>query len=75
VSEEQFREMCKAHDLTFEYSDDSNAYNRGREQLAAIKEAAEQLPLGVAEQIWNQVISEKILPEYVAQYTWPGLAR
>lgn len=73
--DEQFREMCKAHDLTFEYSDDSSAYNRGRDQLAAIKEAAKQLPPGVAEKIWNQVISEKVLPEYVAQYPWSGLAR
>lgn len=70
VTPEQFREMCKAHDLTFEYSDDSRVYNRGNEQLKAIEAAAKELPPGVAAEIWNRVVREKVLPGHEAGYLW-----
>lgn len=62
MNAEEFRALCKAHDLTFEYSDDPGVYNRGNEQLKAIEAAAKELPPGVAAEIWNEVVREKILP-------------
>jgi hypothetical protein len=59
---EQFRRLCKAHDLTYSYSDDSRAYNRGHDERRAIEEAAKLLPRSVAVEIWNEVVREKILP-------------
>lgn len=72
MNAEEFRAMCKAHDLTFTYSDDGAVYDRGRKQLLAIREAAKELPPGMAAEIWSQVVREKILPGYEKQYPWEG---
>lgn len=70
MTADEFHALCKAHDLTFEYSDDGRVYNRGNEQLKAIEAAAKELPSGVAAKIWNQVVGEKVLPGHEVQYLW-----
>lgn len=71
MTSDEFRALCRAHDLTFEYSDDSSAYNKGSAELLAIKKAAEYLPPGEGARIWNEVAKTKILPAYVEPYLWP----
>lgn len=67
---ELFRGMCKAHDLTYAYSDDSRVYRRGRDQYAEIKEAAKKLPPDVAARIWNEAVREKLLPGGESDFLW-----
>ena len=68
ITEEAFRKMCEAHDLTYDYSDDYSAYRRGREQYAAIKEAAEKLPRGRAVAIWNETVDKKLTDSRTGYY-------
>lgn len=72
MNAEEFRALCKAHDLTYSYSDDGRVYNRGRDERKAIEEAAKQLPRSVAVEIWNEVVREKILlgPNGTDIYLW-----
>jgi hypothetical protein len=70
MTPERFRELCKAHDLTFEYSDDHRAWTKGCEQLKEIEAAAKELPFETAKQIWNETVREKILPEHAEEYLW-----
>jgi len=70
ITPELFLEMCKEHDLTYEYSDDSRYYNRGRDQHKAIEAAAKELPAGIAAQIWNKVVAEKVLPDSQSMFMW-----
>lgn len=65
-----FREMCKAHDLTYNYSDDSRAYNNGRDEYKLIEEAAAKLPKSEAAHVWNQAVVDRVLPDFAAGYLW-----
>lgn len=68
--EQAFYEMCKRHDLTYVYSDDGRVYAKGRQSLEEIEAAAAKLPPGVAAQIWNRVVDEKILAEHRTDWYW-----
>ena len=66
----EFRELCKKHDLTYNFSDDSRSYNAGRDSYAAIRKAADELPAEVAIKIWNEIVDEKLAPGHGAGYKW-----
>lgn len=68
--EKEFFEMCKAHDLTFGYSDDGRVYRAGHASYQRIQEAANLLPRERAVAIWNTVVDTKIQPEFVDQWKW-----
>jgi hypothetical protein len=70
VLEELFRNMCVSHDLTHMYSDDGSVYRRGREQLMNIREAAKELPDGMAKRVWNETVDSKIAEGYREQFYW-----
>lgn len=70
VTEDVFREMCRRHDITFAQSDDRRAYKRGRDSLLALRVAAEKLPREVAVRVFNEVVDERIRPEFAAQFYW-----
>jgi len=70
VTEARFRAMCKQHDLTYAFSDDHRVWRRGCDTLMQIMAAAKELPGGIAKSIWNEVVDEKIKPDYREKYYW-----
>ena len=60
TTEDEFREMCRAHDLTYQYSDDGGVWRRGGASYARILAAAKELPREVAVRIWNEVVDTKL---------------
>ena len=66
----EFYRLCKAHDLTFEFSDDSRAYHKGLAQKSEIIGYVGLLSREFAIAIWNHVVREKIAPDFVEQYLW-----
>lgn len=70
VTEEEFRDMCVRHDLTYDYSDDHSVWTRGNASLAKIQAAAKQLPRETAVRIWNEVVDTKLIADARAQFYW-----
>jgi hypothetical protein len=70
MTPEHFRLLCELHDLTYSYSDDRRAWEKGRRELEEVKKAAEELGMATAIPIWNEVVSEKLLPPYDEAYWW-----
>jgi hypothetical protein len=70
MTEDEFRQLCKSHDLTYEYSDDGNVWRHGNETLAKVKAAAKQFDRRVAVRIWNEVVDSKLVPEARSQFYW-----
>jgi hypothetical protein len=70
VTEDEFRELCKKHDLTYEYSDDHHYWTQGNASLAKVQAAAKQLPREVVVRIWNEVVDTKLVPDARAQFYW-----
>lgn len=72
MTEEQFRQMCIEHDLTYDYSDDGNCWRAGRASMAAIREAAKQLDPEIVRRIWNEVVDSKLVADFRAGFYWKG---
>ena len=72
MSEEEFRRMCQAHDLTYDYSDDGSVWRRGMAGRDAIRAAARTMDPAVVARIWNEVVDSKLLPDYRAAFYWGG---
>ena len=71
MTESQFAALCKAHDLTYMYSDDHGVWQRGTVSMATIREVRDALPHEVAVRIWNSAVDEKIAdPEFRKQFYW-----
>jgi len=66
---ETFDAMCKAHDLTFAFSDNHVTWQNGHEELKLISEAAIKLGPETAA-IWNKNVRKKIAPPAVEDYIW-----
>lgn len=72
---EKFEAMVKAHDLTFEYTEDYRVWCKGRAEKNAIRRLAEELPHEDVERIWNANV-DKIIKgslEERERWYWPGL--
>ena len=67
---EQFTQLVKAHDLTYDWSEDSTKWRAGDEQYRAIQKLAMELPRREAVRIWNSVVDEKIRPETADLFYW-----
>jgi hypothetical protein len=67
---EQFEDLCKAHDLTYTYSDDHSVYMKGSAQYKAIKELAEHIPNETAAEIWNKYVAIKLNESCRNDYLW-----
>ena len=70
MTEAEFYELCKAHDLTYTFSDDDRYYRAGEASLKRVMAAAKQLPLDVAQRIWNSVVDEKIVEDSRSIFYW-----
>jgi len=70
MTEQEFRELCIKHDLTYAYSDDPRWWRKGVLTHDAIKAAAKSLPHDVVVRIWNEVVDEKILPGSREMFYW-----
>ena len=69
--EAQFFRMVSAHDMTFDMSDDFEAYQRGSAELKALEEfARENLPRAKAVEIWNYLVDQKVLPGTRHWFYW-----
>ena len=68
--EEDFESMCRLHDLTFEYSDDPEAWRLGLESLKEIKIKARAFDKEEVKRIWNKVVDEKVSEPYRAGFYW-----
>ena len=64
-----FKEMCKAHDLTYSQSDDMRYYRAGKHTMELIEAASKSLGNEVVVPIWNSVIDTK-LANNREQYYW-----
>ncbi len=70
VSEQEFAEMVKRHDLTYQYAD-GRPYWRGVESIDRIRVARKDLPWPVARSIWNAEVDRKIAAHSREQFYWP----
>lgn len=70
VTEEEFRKLCKNHDLTYEYSDDHRYWTKGNQTLAEVQAKAKELDREVAVRIWNEVVDQKIVEGRRDQWYW-----
>jgi hypothetical protein len=69
----EFYHLCKAHDLTYSYSDDYGVWRRGAESLVQLQEYAKvHLRYAVARRIWNAVVDEKLVEGARESFYWPG---
>lgn len=68
--EQEFRTLCRQHDLTYEYSDDHFVWQRGSESLAKIRAKAKELPREVAVRIWNEVVDTKLVEDARPMFHW-----
>ena len=66
---ELFKEMCKAHDLTYSQSDDMRYYRAGKHTMELIEAASKSLGNGTATPIWNTVVDQKLTYNR-EQYYW-----
>lgn len=57
---EEFAQIVKRHDLTYEYSDDNYYYRQGQASYDAIVEAARHLPREDVVRIWNAEVDRKL---------------
>lgn len=67
---EDFEQSCKAHDLTYAYSDDGECYRRGRLSEARIEKAADKFKREDVERIWNAVVDTKLVESARSQFYW-----
>lgn len=68
--EHEFRELCKAHDISYQYSDDPRVWRAGEQSYERIKAFAKQLPRDRAVAIWNEVCDQKFAPQYAREFYW-----
>lgn len=67
---ELFAAMCAAHDLTYDYSDDFRAYQKGARESSLIQQAATLLGNDVAFPIWNAEVDKKLLEGSREMFYW-----
>ena len=65
-----FRELCKRHDLTYDYSDDGETYRRGSAQKDVIRIRAREIGMEHAVPIWNEIVDTKLLEGYREPFYW-----
>ena len=67
---ELFEELCKAHDITYSYSDDHSAWQKGHDEYAKIMELSEDIPQYIAMTIWNRCVFEKLSEDFIEEFLW-----
>jgi len=65
-----FADMCQRHDLTYSYSDDNRAYNKGRSSLSAINAYKSKLAPEVAKKVWNDIVDTKMVEDVRKNFYW-----
>lgn len=67
---EEFEKEVNSHDLAYSYSDDHSVWQRGSAHYSKISKAAQELPRGDVERIWNAMVDRRMLPDYRQQFYW-----
>lgn len=67
---EEFEAACKAHDLTYDYSDDGWVWSRGLDSESKIRSAAKKFSREDVERIWNAVVDTKLVTDARKQFYW-----
>lgn len=70
TTEAEFEEVCRRHDLTYEYSDDGDVWRAGCRSRDNIIAMANTLGMDRAVPIWNRVCDEKIIAGRAEQFYW-----
>jgi len=70
MTEDEFRKLCKNHDLTYQYSDDGPVWRRGQASYDNLVEASKKLPREVAVHIYNEVVDTKLKEGYRDGFYW-----
>ena len=73
----EFQDLVENHDVTYAYSDDHRAYQKGHLEWVAIKKAAADLeaqsvPREVIAKVWNDVMDRTFRPGYAENFYWKG---
>lgn len=71
----EFEELVDAHDVTYNYSDDSSVWRRGQAQWEQIMSIAKDLPQEDVARIWNAKMDRYFLPEYAPEWYWQDLRK
>lgn len=67
---EEFKQMIRRHDLTYDYSDDHSVWSRGRASEAAIHEAAKRFPQDDVAKVWNEMVDKFLVEDARAPFYW-----
>lgn len=65
---EEFKQLIRQHDITYDFSDDDRTYQRGRRQKQKILELAKQIP--EAKDLWNAEIDRRLSSNVRQPYYW-----
>jgi hypothetical protein len=68
MTKEDFVKLVNSHDLTYGYSDDPNAYRRGRDSYIAICSAAKHFDEVWVNEVWNTMVLSKVRAEYAGSF-------
>ena len=67
---ERFKELVRAHDLTYQYSDDHRYWSRGSRQYSEIRTLAKEIGMEIAMEIWNKEVDRKLREDSREQFYW-----
>lgn len=70
MTEKQFEELCRNHDLTFEYSDDGYVWRCGHNSRAKILAIAKTLDREMVKRVWNKVVDVKLAEFARKDFYW-----
>jgi hypothetical protein len=70
-AERMFRDAVKAHDMSYEHSDDYRVWRAARAEERRLRAMARALGEGRAEAIWNGVVNAKFEGEARQEFFWP----
>ncbi len=65
-----FRQLCQAHDLTYQYSDDNRVWVNGQQERKCIEAAALLIDRETAVKIFNESVDAFLVPEAREGFYW-----
>jgi len=65
-----FEDMVAGHDLTFAFSDDHRAWQKGNAERHKIMQMKKEIPYKRAVEIWNKYVDQKIAEDSRRMFYW-----
>ena len=67
---QEFKQMVRRHDLTYDYSDDGSVWHRGAASENAIRDMARQFPTEDVRKVWDEMVDRFLMKEARQPFYW-----